>query len=125
MSTETDPIDIKLYRLEGKPYEPPPIKTKKTQLYEPGTWFIAAMPGAWIAEAAKLPGRTLHVALAIMYVHGMERRQTIELTRYHFNRFNIPRGSIRRGLDALQQAKLIEYTIEGHTYTVTVIPTES
>jgi len=125
MSTETDYIDIEDYRLDAIPYEPPSIKTKKTRRYEPGAWFIAPIPVAWIAEAAKLPGHALHVALAIMFVHGMKHGQVIELTRFHFNIFSISRGSARRGLDALQQAGLIEYMKAGQKYKVTVISAES
>ena len=127
MSTKIDPIDFASYRLDGMPYEPPPtkIKTKKVRLYAPGTWFIASIPGTWIAKAAKLPGHTLHVALAIMYVHGMKQVQTIELTRRHFNRFSTQRNSTKRGLDWLQEAGLIEYTKVGQKYKVTVIFTES
>ena len=121
MSTKIDPIDLASYRLDGKPYELPPIKTKKIRRNEPGTPFIASLPIPWIAEAAKLPGHSLHVALAIMYVYGMKRGQAVVLTRYHFNIFSTTRGSARRGLDALQQAGLIEYTKAGQKYKVTVL----
>ena len=126
MSTKIDP-DLASYRLEGMPYVPPPtkIKTKKVRLYEPGTRFIAPIPLAWIAEAAKLPGHTLHIALAIRYVCGMKEGNEIVLTRYHFDIFSTERNSVRRALDWLQEAGLIEYTKVGQEYKVTVIPTES
>lgn len=125
MSTKIDLSDIDSYRLAGKPYEAPPVKTKKVRHYESGTPFIAAMPRDWIAEAAKLPGHALHVALAIMYVYGMKRGQEVVLTRYHFDLFDIARGPTRRGLDALQQAGLIEYTKVGQKCKITVIIAES
>jgi hypothetical protein len=123
MSIEIDTMDIEDYRLVEKPYEPAPIKKiKKVRLYAPGEWFIAAIPGNWIAEAAKLPGHSLHVALAIRYVCGMKGRQEVILTRFHFNRLSTARGPARRGLDALQQAGLIKYTKEGQKFKVTVMP---
>jgi hypothetical protein len=125
MGTETDHIDMESFRLEGVPYKPSPIKTKKIRLYQPGTRFIAPIPLAWIAEAAKLPGHAPHVALAIMYVHGMKRKLTVVLTRYYFDIFSITRNSVKRGLDRLQEAGLIKYTRDGHKYKVTVIPVES
>jgi hypothetical protein len=127
MSTKIDTIDIDDYRMDVEPYEPPPIKkkTKKRRHYEPGKWFIADMPGDWIAEAAKLPGRALHVAVTIMYVYGMKRGHEVVLTRYHFNRFHIARGPTKRGLDALQKAGLIKYTKVGHKTKITVIPIET
>ena len=127
MSTKIDPIDLESYRLNGMPYESPPtkIKTKKVRLYEPGTRFIAPIPLAWIAEAAKLPGHALHIALAIRYVCGMKEGTEIVLTRYHFDIFSTERNSVRRALNWLQEAGLIEYTKVGQEYKVTVIPTES
>jgi len=124
MSSEKDLIDIESYRLNEMPYEPPEIKTKKTRRYTPGIPFIAAMPIPWIMEAAKLPGHALHVALAIMYVYGMKRGQEVVLTRYHFDIFSTARGPARRGLNALQQAGLIQYTNVGHKYKVTVLSAE-
>jgi len=91
------------------------IKQQNKRYHEMDTWFIAPISGPWIAEAAKLPGHALHVALAIMYVHGMKQGQEVILTRYHFDRFHTARGPARRGLDALQQAGLIQYTKDGHT----------
>jgi len=138
MSTKIDLIDIEKYRWVGRTYElpqvnarinqcnePPPIKTRRTKRYEPGTPFVAAMPLGWLAEAAKLPGHSLHVALAIMYVHGMDREKEVVLTRFHFDIFSTERNSVRRALDWLQKAGLIEYTKVGQEYKVTVIPTES
>ena len=138
MSTKIDLFDIEKYRCVGRTYElpqvnarinrgyePPPTKTRKTQRHEPGTPFIAAMPRGWIAEAAKLPEHALHVALAIMYVHGMDREKEVVLTRFHFDIFSTSRGAAQRGIEALQKAGLIEYTKDGHKYIITVIPTES
>jgi hypothetical protein len=128
MSIEIDTMDIDIedFRLVEKHYEPAPTKKiKKFRLYEPGEWFIAAIPGDWIAEAAKLPGHSLHVALAIMYVYGMKRGREVVLTRFHFDRFDTARGPASRGLAALQQAGLIKYTREGQRFKVTVMPVES
>jgi len=118
-------IDIEPFRLDGIPYTPPPVKTKKTRQYAPGTPFIAAMPRDWIAEAVKLPGHALHVALAIMYVHGMNRKQTTILSRYHFDLFSTTRNSAKRGLDWLQEAGIIKYTQDGQKYKITVMSIES
>jgi len=118
-------FDPESFRLDEVPYEPPPIKPKTKRGHEPSTWFIASIPGLWIAEAAKLPGHALHVALAVMYVHGMNRGKEIVLTRYHFDLLSTARGPARRGLDALQEAGLIQYTKSGHKFKVTVLPIQS
>jgi len=123
-------IDVETFRLDKTlcdvPSTKPKIKSKPKidKYYEPGTKFIASIPLTWIAEAAKLPGHTLHVALAIMYVAGMKRGKEVVLTRYHFDLFSTARGPTRRGLDALQKAGLIQYIKVGHSYKVTVLAIE-
>lgn len=115
-------IDIDKFRLGQADYSVPPITSKTVRRHGPGEWFIASMPGPWIAEAAKLPGHALHVAIAIMWVCGMERSKEVALTRYHFDHFSTKRGSTLRGMNALQQAGLIEYTKDGHKFRVKVLP---
>ena len=89
------------------------------------TPYIASVPIPWIAEAGKLPGRTVVVALAILYVHGMKPRQDAVLTRYHFDKFSVSRGIVLRGMEALQEAGLIKYTKSGNSYVVTVLKLET
>ena len=95
------------------------------QCDEPITTYIARVPLPWIAEAAKLPGRAIHAALTILYVHGLHPEHETVLVRSHFRKMNIPRGADRRGMDALQEAKLIRYTREGNSYVVTILPVRS
>jgi len=117
-------FDLDNFRIKEPLYRVPPTKTKsKTKRgSELGEWYIAHIPGPWIAEAAKLPGHALHVALAIMYVRGMERGKEVTLTRYHFDKLGTERGPALRGLKALQKAGLIQYTKRGHQYKVTLLP---
>ena len=90
-------------------------------------WFIRGpIPGLWISKAASLTGdHTLHVALAILYVQGLQKNnKSLLLERFHFNRLCVMKDSARRGLNALQQAGLIKYTTVGHKYKVTVLSVE-
>ena len=118
-------IDLDKFRLDPSAYNAFPVKPAKSKIVRndrPGGWHIAHVPGPWIAEAAKLPGRALHVALAIQYVRGMEPGEEVILTRFHFDRFNIARGPTLRGMIALQQASLIRYAKDGYKYKVTILP---
>ena len=120
-------IDLDKFRLGQTAYNAFPVKPTKSKITRndwPVEWYIAYVPGPWIAEAAKLPGRALHVALAIQYVRGMEPGEEVVLTRFHFDRFNIARGPTLRGMIALQQARLIRYTKDGYKYRVTILPVE-
>jgi len=90
---------------------------------EPETWYIFRALDLWTVEAAKLPGTALHVALAIRYVHGMEKMEEVTLRRrYHFNPLNISRGQVQRGMEELQQAGLIRYIKDANSYVVTILP---
>jgi len=127
MSIDID-FDIDKFRLDQSAYNAfpvKPVKSTKPQIvrnYRPEKWHIAYVPGPWIAEAAKLPGRALHVALAVQYVRGMEPGEEVILTRFHFDRFNIARGPTLRGMIALQEAGLIRYAKDGYKYKVTILP---
>ena len=122
MEETSGDFDLEKFRKKDSVPVVPPKKPKNRikQYHEPGTWFIASVPGDWIAEAGKLPGRTVVVALAILYVHGMNPRNEAVLTRYHFDKFSVSRGIVQRGMEALQEAGLIKYTKKGNSYVVTV-----
>lgn len=62
----------------------------------------------WLARAAKLPGKTLHVACAIWFVASLHRTPTIRLAPYSLRMFGVSRDacydSLRRLADAEQIA---------------------
>ena len=124
---ENDNLSIKKLCWTKKGYKAPSDKSqgRTKQYHEPVTPYIARVPIPWIAEAGKLPGRTVVVALAILYVHGMKPEQDAVLTRFHFDKFDVSRGIVQRGMNSLQEAGLIKYTKKGNSYIVTVIPTKS
>ena len=114
---------IRKFRWSKKGFAATSNETKKLtkQHHEPIIPYIGRVPVPWIAEAGKLPGRTVVVALAILYVYGMKPNQNAVLTRYHFNEFSVSRGIVLRGMEALQEAGLIKYTKSGNSYVVTVL----
>lgn len=62
----------------------------------------------WLARAANLPGKTLHVACAIWFVASLHRTPTIRLAPYSLRKFGVSRDccydSLRRLADAEQIA---------------------
>ena len=92
-----------------------------------GDWFIRGpIIGRWINKAASLTGdHTLHVALTILYVQGLQKNnKSILLDRFHFNRLCVMKDSAKRALERLQKAGLIKYTTVGQKYKVTVLSAE-
>ena len=85
-------------------------------------WFIKGpIPGPWIAKAASLPGHSLHVALAIRYLHGCTGKSIVTLTRKEFDKIFVKKNSTHRALDFLSQAGLILYRREGHKVRVKIL----
>ena len=65
------------------------------------------IPLDWIEVAAKLPGKALHVALAIRYLAGMNKLNPFRLTHRTLMIFWVSRHAAYRALKALEEAGLI------------------
>lgn len=72
-----------------------------------GEFLKGPIPLGWLGRAAKLPGKSLAVALAIMFEVGRRRSQEIKLTTAILDRFNVGRKAKYRALKELEGAKLI------------------
>jgi len=66
------------------------------------------IPLAWLGQAAKLPGKTLNVALALWWRQGMAKGQPFKLTRKALNVMNVERDAASAGLVRLETAGLIK-----------------
>ena len=89
-------------------------KVKRQPRYKGRRWFLKGpIPGDWLHRAAILPGRALHVALALWYLAGLERRQHVKITWRVLDRFGVSPYAGRRGLAALECAGLVN--VERHT----------
>ena len=69
--------------------------------------FIRSMPLEWITRAAKLPGKSTQVALAIWFRSGLEKFAPVQLSNTTLARFGVDRHAKRRALLALEKAELI------------------
>ena len=79
-----------------------PYKPQKGEMFLKGP-----IPQAWLAIAAKCAGRALHVAIALWHYAGLTKSITIRLNQSRLLGFGLSRDSARRGLLALENAKLI------------------
>ena len=72
------------------------------------TLFIRGpLPMSWLARAARLPGKALHVGLLLWFRVGCERSNVVRLTRRHGDLFVLDRHTAYRGLRALERAGLV------------------
>lgn len=65
------------------------------------------IPLEWLSVAASLPGKTLNVAIALWWRHGMAKGQPFKLTRTALKAMNVERDAESAGLKRLEQAGLI------------------
>ena len=85
-----------------------------TQAFTPHNLTFATTPFikgpislAWVGQAACLPGKTLHVALALQYLAGLTNSRTVKLTAKTLAVFGVGRDAKAEALSRLRQAGLI------------------
>jgi hypothetical protein len=66
------------------------------------------IPLEWLSVAASLPGKTLNVAVALWWRHGMSKGTPFKLTKTALTTLNVERDAERMGLARLEQAGLIQ-----------------
>lgn len=76
----------------------------------------------WIGAAARLPGKSLHVALALQYLAGLQRTKTVKLNAKTLDTLGVARDAKYEALRRLEQAGLISTeTQPGRTAVVTLL----
>ena len=89
---------------------------RKRQLPRPkaGAHFLKGpIPLDWLARAAHLPGRSLHVAILLWYAAGLQKSPTVSLPNTLARRFGIERNTKYRALKWLERAGLV--AVENNT----------
>jgi DNA-binding MarR family transcriptional regulator len=100
-------LDLERFRATSKT-EPDQTRPQTPPRHEPGEWFVKGpIPGEWLSRAAALPGKSLHVALAIWYLAGRSKCRTVKLTRQVLSRFGVLPDANRRALQRLESAALV------------------
>jgi hypothetical protein len=72
-----------------------------------GGFIKGPLPLRWIQAAARLPGRTLQVALALWYLAGLKKTSTVRLTSKPLVEMGVSRDAKYDGLARLEEAGLI------------------
>ena len=66
------------------------------------------IPLTWLSTAAKLPGKSLHVAIAIWLTASLAKSATVPLSNLAALPFGLDRNAKYRALQWLEEARLIE-----------------
>ena len=78
----------------------------------------------WICAAGRLPGRALHVAVALFLLMGLRKSTTVKLGRVRLAEIGVKRHSGYRALQALENANLVSVVRQrGAAPIVTMRPT--
>lgn len=103
MATTPDPdrgVPVKRLQLDastGKLAESP-----KAALFLRGP-----IPLDWLGSAATLPGKTLHVGIALWWLHGMAKGKPFKLTQKALQTLSVERDAAGAALGRLERAGLI------------------
>ena len=118
------PFDMEPFRAKPRA-EAAFAKPKRPPRHRTGEWFLKGpIPGPWLHRAAVLPGRALHVALAVWYLAGIEKRGHVKITWRVLDRFGVSPDAGRRGLLALERAGLVSVDRHrGRCPVVTILET--
>ena len=69
--------------------------------------FVRTSPFDWLYHCNRLPGKTTAVALALWFLHGVNKNATFRLTREAVHLAGCSRGALYHALRALEGARLI------------------
>ena len=81
------------------------------------------IPMAWLNVAAKLPGKTLNVGLAIWWLAGMSKNTSFKITGKALDQLGVSRDAASDGLRRLEENGLILVKrLPGQRSTVEILP---
>jgi hypothetical protein len=117
--------DIKKLKLNKKPNSTKLIN-KDLPKHKPGEKFLKGpIPWTWISEAARQPGRSLHVALALWFLAGINKNSTVPLTNTVLKPLGLDRFAKGRSIKRLERAGLISVNRHaGRNPLVTILDVE-
>ncbi len=80
----------------------------------------------WISKVALLPGKTLNVGLALMYLAGLTKsKEDLKLTDKHFKTFNISRKAVSSALALMEEVGLVKVErVQGRKNLITIIDSD-
>jgi hypothetical protein len=81
------------------------------------------IPMAWLNAAAKLPGKTLNVGIAIWWLAGMSKNTSFKITGKALDQLGVSRDAASDGLRRLEENGLILVKrLPGQRSTVEILP---
>jgi len=102
------PIDLNSLWLRADNVLTPPKPKLGLPRHRPGEKFLKGpIPLKWLTLAATLPGKALHVAIALWFQGGVERSATVRLNLSRLQVFGVERSAGSRALERLSARRLV------------------
>lgn len=102
------PIDMGRFRLRAGQSGAPLASQQTPPRPRSGERFLKGpIPLDWLSAAARLPGKSLHVGIALWFMGGMHKSRVVPLSNIASLRFGLDRNAKYRGLGWLEGAGLI------------------
>jgi len=80
------------------------------------------IPLEWLGRASALPGKTLNVAIAVWWRHGMAKGKPFKLTQTALRHLSVERDAASEGLARLERAGLIHVVQKpGQRPTISIV----
>jgi hypothetical protein len=106
---QSDPFDPAGLRVPASdPPVLPKLPSKRPPRHRPGEPFLKGpIPWPWLATAARLPGKTLHVAVLLWKEAGCRKSRTVALCLSWAGELGVREDSARRALRHMAAAGLV------------------
>ena len=102
------PIDTGRFRLRaGQSRVPFASKQKLPRPRSGGCFLKGPIPLDWLSAAARLPGKSLHVGIALWFMGGLTKSRVVPLSNITSLRFGLDRNAKYRALAWLEEAGLV------------------
>lgn len=99
-------LDPNALRLKGHRVEVSVARVVRRRI--DGDRFLKGpIPLSWLARAAKRPGRALHVGVALWFLAGLARSETVRLSSATLRTLGVDRHAARRALQLLEAEGLV------------------
>ena len=91
-----------------------------------GMFLRGPVPLDWLSRAAALPGRSLHVAIAIWFMAGLKKTRSVPVSNITGLQFGLDRNAKYRALEWLENANLVSVVRQaGRAPIVTILEPRS
>ena len=82
-------------------------KTPKTVPKSDKRFLKGPIPWKWLSSASRLPGKTLQVALALLFVAGLTKSHTVKIQKKILDELGVSRKGYYRAIKRLEESGLI------------------